>query len=212
MLEPTPEDFVWRGMGNADWCPSSSLDRFIRDAGIADKGAAKARLHTEFVSACYHIGRTVAASDNDAFWAFAQHEGLPSPFLDWTSSPWIALYFAASSPTQNPTTQKGLILRLDKKGIPDGAGDLRRYEPPGPFDSRRLPAQLGLFTETVDVCFLEALKRLSRLNLITAYTFPMAIARDLLEQLARMNIRDVTLFPDLSGAIREAKVRTMRAL
>lgn len=201
---------VWRGMGDSRWCPNTSLDRFMAEAGLVDRRATKTALQGAFQLSMHTIGESVAA-DEDEFWATAQHIGLPSPFLDWSSSPWIALYFACSSPAADPRTQKALLLALNADGLPmDKTSDLRKYVPAGPFGSRRLPAQRGLFTETDSSCILDSLRVLGKLDRVTAYTFPMTAATELLSSLRAMNIRDVSLFPDVTGAIREARAIAIR--
>lgn len=179
-------------------------------AGLADRRATKSALRSAFKLSMHAIDEKVSR-DEDEFWATAQHIGLPSPFLDWSASPWIALYFACSSPAADPRTQRALLLALNAEGLPtDRTSDLRKFIPLGPYGSRRLPAQRGLFTETDAPCILESLRALGKLDSITAYTFPMTVAAELLASLRAMNIRDISLFPDITGAIRESKAIAIR--
>lgn len=197
-------------MSDSSWCPKSSLDRFLETAGLKDRQRTISSLQENFRQALLHTEMEFPEED-DSFWASAQHVGLPTPFLDWSRSPWIALYFAASGISPHPASQNGVVLRLAIDGMPTSSSDLRTVLPSGRAGSRRLLAQDGLFTEAIrGDCILEALISLGEIARLTAFVFPMTLAGELLRVVHSMNIRDIVLFPDLTGAIREAIAVTVR--
>lgn len=100
---------IYRGQANAKWKVESTLDR------LEKKYPTTPNLHggipAEF--ACTRVSRELQLNrfkelsrgklgqyiptDDDEWWALAQHHGLATPLSDWTYSPFVALYFAFES-------------------------------------------------------------------------------------------------------------------
>lgn len=96
-------NFVFRGQANSNWRLESTLERLISRALAS---GAKMSSRTSFVSD--HLrefrqavrgrrGNNPAKLDDIEAWALGQHFGLATPLLDWTASPYIALFFAFNS-------------------------------------------------------------------------------------------------------------------
>lgn len=107
-------DYGFRGHSNSGWKLETTLSRFVNEIQLhyPEHGVNKERtlltnlclqrLHEEF--------RNNLITNNDLpqdrvekidIWQYGQHFGLPSPLLDWTHSPFIALFFAISEPAMN---------------------------------------------------------------------------------------------------------------
>jgi hypothetical protein len=151
----------------------------------------------------------------------AQHHGLPTPLLDWTTSPYIAAFFAfadafdASSVRRDDTHVR--IYGLTKKFRTATANPiitLPYFRPYACFlsisarNNPRLYAQQGHFlvTNMDDVeNYLCSLEKKSNEKILIAADVPIACANEALEDLAYMGLTAATMFPRLDGVCRMMK-------
>jgi hypothetical protein len=106
-------DYGFRGHSDSDWELETTLSRFVNEiqSHYPERSAnyerelltdlCLQRLHKQF--------KNNLITNNDLpqdriekidLWQYGQHFGLPSPLLDWTHSPFIALFFAISEPVK----------------------------------------------------------------------------------------------------------------
>ena len=101
------ETYIWRGQRNSNWELETTLDRLIKAAKIR-KTKQLDFVHNHLEQFKYATrGRRGAnprniENDNE-WWALGQHHGLATPLLDWTSSPFVAAYFAFIDTGQRQT-------------------------------------------------------------------------------------------------------------
>jgi FRG domain len=133
---------LFRGQRN-DWPPIASLWRTL---GVARESAlAKMEQFRDWCSSQPLLSPYF--SDSDQLVAIAQHYGLPTSFLDVTSSAEIALYFALENASANPGDRP--VVFAWKKSDCEHRSDIRLINPIVP-NLWRLEAQRGLFLETND--------------------------------------------------------------
>jgi hypothetical protein len=88
-------EFVFRGHRRADWALMPTLARIPRN-NIITSDLANMQLE-RFKMAVRGRMRDVALVEfgqEDELWSVGQHHGLMTPLLDWTYSPYVALFFA----------------------------------------------------------------------------------------------------------------------
>lgn len=90
------KSYVYRGQANAKWELVSTLDRLIGRASKQSRVSLREKQLENFKLAVR--GRRGSnppqLKDDNAWWTLGQHHGLKTPLLDWTKSPFVALYFA----------------------------------------------------------------------------------------------------------------------
>jgi hypothetical protein len=85
--------WAFRGIPEAEWDLKTTLERLEVHPNLA-AGAERALL-TSFKRRAHHYLREVPlANDNLEWLALMQHHGAPTRLLDWTRSPYVALFFA----------------------------------------------------------------------------------------------------------------------
>lgn len=218
---------VFRGHRRYDWSMTPSLGR-LAPSGIVTQQLADDQLAL-FRQAIR--GRTtdhsllVDEEQEDELWSIGQHHGLMTPLLDWTYSPYVALFFAFSKEDQDDEKDNPYraVYVLNKSFVADEIlyPDIRVFEPKKD-DHGRLVSQAGLFTfspydATIENKLAEILgsdefddgelRRASEedeAEILAKYVCKIYIKNEgrqgCLKHLRRMNVHHASLFPDLIGA------------
>lgn len=100
---------IFRGHRRNDWSLAPSLGRFASN-NIVTERLARDQLSMFRQAVRGRIkDNAILENDeqNDELWAVGQHYGLMSPLLDWTYSPYVALFFAFAKEDQKDELEIG---------------------------------------------------------------------------------------------------------
>lgn len=204
--------YIWRGQSNSEWDLVSSFDRLFKNGEAKEYIEKESKRHLDrfkYVVRGKLKYDNICGKDENEMWALAQHYGLKTPLLDWTYSPFVALFFAIHNHINKEKTVSiwglGNINNLNRIAKEHEHGTIIRFHPKQKMNSR-LISQNGLFTR---VPFGQSLNELvvliSEHNYDYAHLFKIDIKFDsndiknCLIFLNRMNINYYTLFPDAEG-------------
>ena len=224
-------ELVFRGHRRYDWGLTPTLARF-NEQNTIDKKLAEAQLKL-FRKAIrgrisdHSLFNSGDKREDDELWAIGQHYGLKTPLLDWTYSPYVALFFAFAKADEAEETDNPYraIYILNKTAISDDEyfNDIRVLEP-RKDDHGRLVNQAGLFIFSPNDLTIEN----KLIEVLGSEEYPDAELRNAsqdegeepailakyickvfiknvqqkacLKFLRRMNVHHASLFPDLIGA------------
>lgn len=207
-------DYIYRGHSQSDWALESTLSRALKRLKYENKEELVRRHLQRFqLKIRGRRGSHPRALSDNELWALGQHFGLFTPLLDWTQSPYVALFFALIRLEPSSTGMRTLwalntydvdgINEFHQKNQVDSSMWSLELVNPILDENSRLLNQDGLFTKisiknTVDNWVSAA----SDLGWVTLYKidFPENIRNEALSYLNLMNINYSSLFPDLVGS------------
>lgn len=229
-------DLVYRGHRRCDWSLIPTLARFAKDEIITEELAtAQLSLFRKTIRGRiidHSLFNPEDQSEIDELWSIGQHHELMTPLLDWSYSPYVALFFAFAEQDRHDETDNPYraIYVLNKSFIDyNSETDLRVMEP-RKDDHGRLVNQAGLFTfspygTTIENKLTEILNSEEfteselkdasteeEASIIAKYICKIYIKNEdqqsCLKHLRRMNIHHASLFPDLIGAAKYCNINT----
>jgi hypothetical protein len=195
-------EYMYRGHESEKWLLEPTLNRLAK--GKTKKELTQIR-KTHLLNFRYALRGRVSNSnkykDDDELWALGQHNGLATPLLDWTLSPYVAAYFALHQSTKK--TGYSVVYAINKDAVEEFK-DLKIVNPITD-ENTRLINQSGLFTKVLTNKDIESMIRTKYKGEVLNYQMlkiriPNKHRNLALRSLNRMNINHNTLFPDIQGA------------
>jgi hypothetical protein len=227
---------VFRGHRRYDWSLMPTLGRLTAN-GIVTEQLAQAQLELFKRAVRGRLNDASMVDEDDELWSIGQHHGLMTPLLDWTYSPYVALFFAfhKNDSKEEATNPYRAVYVLNKSFLTDHEAEtgIRLWEPRRD-DHGRLVNQAGLFTfsptdatienklanvladdELFDDEELRAASEDEQPDILARYICKIYIRNEerdaCLRHLRRMNVHHASLFPDLLGASEYCNVITTEA-
>ena len=140
---------------------------------------------------------------------YAQHFGMKTRLLDWTSNPLTALWFACNNEYKRDLDSTVYILKNTEKYLLDKSKETSPFSRSKTMvlkptlNNERIIAQAGWFTahkySSTAKCFVDLRKNKEIELSIIEVTIPKNIKQSILKSLDIFGINNQTLFPDVSG-------------
>lgn len=227
---------VFRGHRRFDWSLMPTLGRLTTNGIVTDE-LAQSQLERFKFAVRGRLKSPDLVAEDDELWAVGQHYGLMTPLLDWSYSPYVALFFAfhKDDSKEEAANPYRAVYVLNKSFLADNEEEtgIRVWEP-RKDDHGRLVNQAGLFTfsptdatienklATVladDELFEDEELRVAsedeQPGILAKYICKIYIRNEerdaCLRHLRRMNVHHASLFPDLLGASEYCNIITTEA-
>lgn len=148
-------------------------------------------------------------SDSWELLIYAQHFGMKTRLLDWSSNPLTALWFACSNEFKSTkdsyvyifTADNSYLIDTKSKESPFSTSKTRILRPA--LNNERIIAQSGWFTahkySKITNCFVQLETNKDLKDKLIQIKIPSGLKPEILERLSIFGINSETLFPDIMG-------------
>lgn len=119
-INELPNNFIYRGHADSNWKLESTLERTIGEKWSSELARKFEDHYLNLFKSKYHIynGHEHEPKSKLAWLSVMQHYGAPTRLIDFTESPYVALYFALEA--YNPLLRNDLaIYAIDYNSIMD---------------------------------------------------------------------------------------------
>ena len=182
-------------------------------------------LHRHLSSRTNHFFNLKDPEESGAFIELVQHHGYPTPFLDWTYSPYVAAFFAFHGITNaegrkadNENKVRVFAFDLDawcryefqsRGGIQSAHLHVTFAEFPAIDNDRSIPQQSVTLSTNVDdiEAYIAAREEFTQRKYIRAFDIPVRDRSRAMKDLEFMGITPGSMFPGLDGACLDIKAR-----
>jgi hypothetical protein len=221
---PNPHDYIFRGQRRSSWKLDTSLDRVSK---ILEQPVNEHDHLVQFQrSTLGRRGANPQELDEEKWWALGQHYGLWTPLLDWTESPFVAMYFAFAERNKKQTGKR-VVFALSRPLVEEKSATIAREQLQSPArpdiltivmpaldENARLISQGGLFTRSTPGVDIEKWVKThfrgdKEKRVLVKVVIPekKGDRLDVLRALNRMNINHKSLFPDIGGSAEFCNMR-----
>jgi hypothetical protein len=208
------DDYLFRGMRSPRWRLEASFDRTFRHIEAARRAKLFDLLVDSFREACRDHGLPEdLCGDDRRLIALGQHHGLPTRLLDWSSSPYVAAFFAYQDMLVAPGDEDShVVLWALHRHCYVWSGDYGVEIVSAPsFHNVRARNQSGFYTWSRSPfdCLEEFVASCTGVpeTALTRILLPVDEVRPALADLDLMGISAHHLFPDLAGAAAACRTR-----
>lgn len=128
-LNVLPNNFIYRGQASSQWSLQSALERILGNTWSSDYARKFETFSLEVFKSKYHIysGNEHRPTSKLSWLSIMQHYGVPTRLIDFTTSPYIALYFALE--TYAPLSKEDLaIYAIDYSALMQASIDYIRMK------------------------------------------------------------------------------------
>lgn len=211
---------IYRGQQLATWGLTSTLHRtsFVQSIpqlkGYADFMLPQVHDALEaWVGRSWDLKHALGVAE---FLAFLQHNGFPTPLLDWTASPYIAAYFAFEGVNHfAPQTEDVAIFSFNQRAWSSTfkqVYDFADFTPhvsilrPRQIGNHKLAVQQGCFTFTniVDIEEHICLNETDERKFLTKYELDVRERPKIMRELSLMGISAIQLTPSVEAVCKKA--------
>lgn len=220
-------NFIFRGQGQDNWLLETTLSRALKKLENKDLENYTAEHLKRFkLEIRGRRGNNPKDLSENELWALGQHFGLYTPLLDWTESPWVAVFFAVTSIEKSETGKRAIWalcadsiedINLFYQLSPSEVSEKMIVELviPNSDENSRLVNQRGLFTKIQTDNDIENWVKgadfLSDSITLFKIIFPDTLKAKIIRYLDQMNINYSSLFPDLYGSSKFTNQRLLQS-